>query len=197
MGLRHVVVTSVTRDDLDDGGAGQFADTIRAIRAENPGATVEVLTPDFGGCERHVETVQTARPDVFGHNVETVERLFPVLRRGKARYSTALQVLRTVAASGAGAVVKSGFMVGHGETEREVVQTLRDLAGSGCEAVAIGQYLRPTNKQREVVSFVHPDQFSVYQTTAYQLGFSFVIAGPLVRSSYRSGEVLAPAGAYA
>lgn len=195
MGLRHVVVTSVTREDLDDGGARHFAETIRTVRSVNPGTTVEVLTPDFSGCEKHVETVLTARPDVFGHNIETVERLYPVLRSGAARYRTALYVLRTAAAHRAGTVVKSGFMLGHGETEGEVVQTLRDLAGSGCEAVAIGQYLRPMKNQREVACFVHPDQFKAYETTAYRLGFSFVMAGPLVRSSYRSGEVLGPAPA--
>ncbi len=190
MGLRHVVVTSVTRDDLSDGGAGHFAETIRTVRAENPGTATEVLTPDFGGCEKHVETVLGARPDVFGHNIETVERLYPVLRSGAARYRTALHVLRTAAARRTGAVVKSGFMLGHGETEDEVVQTLRDLAGSGCEAVAIGQYLRPTKSQRDVAHFVHPNQFKAYEETAYRLGFSFVMAGPLVRSSYRSREVL-------
>lgn len=196
MGLRHVVVTSVTRDDLDDGGAGQFAETIRTVRSVNPETTVEVLTPDFGGCEKDVETVLSAGPDVFGHNIETVKRLYPVLRRGAARYRTALHVLRTAAAHRAGAVVKSGFMLGHGETEGEVVQTLRDLAGSGCEAVAIGQYLCPTKNQREVASFVDPDQFKAYEITAYRLGFSFAMAGPLVRSSYRSGEVLGPAPAW-
>ncbi|MCP4644742.1 MAG: lipoyl synthase [bacterium] len=190
MQLRHAVITSVTRDDLPDGGAAQFAATVRAIRDVNADTTVELLTPDFDARRDDIETVIAAEPNVFGHNIETVRRLYPELRACRATYGTALDVLRIAAEHAPPVVVKSALMVGHGETEDEVVQTLRDLLDAGCEVVSIGQYLRPTKDQREVREFVHPDQFKAYEETAYALGFAFVVAGPFVRSSYRSEELM-------
>jgi lipoic acid synthetase len=190
MGLRHAVITSVTRDDLSDGGASHFAATIRAIRERNPDTTIEVLTPDFQGNRDSIMTVLEAGPAVFSHNIETVERLYPVLRSRQCGYDTAVGVLRVAAESALGVIVKSALMVGHGETEDEVRMTLEDLLAAGCEAVSIGQYLRPTRKQKEVVEYVSPGQFRVYEEMAYSMGFSFAVAGPFVRSSYRSGEMM-------
>lgn len=190
LGLRYAVVTSVDRDDLPDGGAAHFARTVEAVRAANPGTTVEVLVPDFLGDEAPVRTVLASVPEVFGHNIETVERLYDALRRRKITFRDALRVLETAAAHHSGSIVKSALMVGHGEEPAEVRATLRDLLAAGCEAVAIGQYLRPTPKQRRVTAFVPPEQFKEYEVLAYQLGFKFAIAGPFVRSSYRSEELL-------
>lgn len=190
LGIKHAVITSVTRDDLPDGGAAHFARTVEAVRAANPGTTVEVLVPDFLGDEAPVRTVLASVPEVFGHNIETVERLYDALRRRKITYRDALRVLVTAAAHHSGSIVKSALMVGHGEEPAEVRATLRDLLAAGCEAVAIGQYLRPTPKQRRVTTFVPPEQFKEYEVLAYQLGFKFAIAGPFVRSSYRSEELL-------
>ena len=190
LGIKHAVITSVTRDDLTDGGAAHFARTVEAVRAANPGTTVEVLVPDFLGDEAPVRTVLASVPEVFGHNIETVERLYDALRRRKITYRDALRVLETAAAHHSGSIVKSALMVGHGEEPAEVRATLRDLLAAGCEAVAIGQYLRPTPKQRRVTAFVPPEQFKEYEVLAYQLGFKFAIAGPFVRSSYRSEELL-------
>ena len=190
LGIKHAVITSVTRDDLPDGGAAHFARTVEAVRAANPGTTVEVLVPDFLGDEAPVRTVLASVPEVFGYNIETVERLYDALRRRKITYRDALRVLETAAAHHSGSIVKSALMVGHGEEPAEVRATLRDLLAAGCEAVAIGQYLRPTPKQRRVTAFVPPEQFKEYEVLAYQLGFKFAIAGPFVRSSYRSEELL-------
>ncbi|HNV21082.1 MAG TPA: lipoyl synthase [Candidatus Hydrogenedentes bacterium] len=190
LGIKHAVITSVTRDDLPDGGAAHFARTVEAVRAANPGTTVEVLVPDFLGDEAPVRTVLASVPEVFGHNIETVERLYDALRRRKITFRDALRVLETAAAHHSGSIVKSALMVGHGEEPAEVRATLRDLLAAGCEAVAIGQYLRPTPKQRRVTAFVPPEQFKEYEVLAYQLGFKFAIAGPFVRSSYRSEELL-------
>ncbi|MBI4557976.1 MAG: lipoyl synthase, partial [Candidatus Hydrogenedentes bacterium] len=190
MGLRHAVITSVTRDDLADGGTGHFAETVRWVRILNPDTTVEVLTPDFNGNCEQICTVAETEPEVFGHNIETVGRLYPVLRGCRYSYHIALQVLKTVSDLGLPSIVKSAIMVGHGETQDEVKQTLEDLLEVGCEAVNIGQYLRPTQRQREVVGYVHPEQFELYEELAYQLGFRFALAGPFVRSSYRSEEIM-------
>lgn len=190
LGIKHAVITSVTRDDLPDGGAAHFARTVEAVRAANPGTTVEVLVPDFLGDEAPVRTVLASVPEVFGHNIETVERLYDALRRRKITFRDALRVLETAAAHHSGSIVKSALMVGHGEEPAEVRATLRDLLAAGCEAVAIGQYLRPTPKQRRVTAFVPPEQFKEYEVLAYELGFKFAIAGPFVRSSYRSEELL-------
>lgn len=194
MGLRHAVITSVTRDDLADGGARHIADTVRAIRRSNPGTTIEVLVPDFLGDTAAVDAVLESRPDVFGHNIETVERLYSTIRGKRCSYRTALGVLRHAAESPLRTLVKSALMVGHGEKHEEVKQTLLDLLNAGCDAVCIGQYLRPTTKQREVVEYISPAQFAEYENLAYALGFGFAVAGPFVRSSYRSEELFTAVG---
>jgi lipoic acid synthetase len=186
--LHHVVVTSVTRDDLPDGGAGQFAATIRALRSRLPDATVEVLVPDFGGSLSALETVAAARPDVFNHNVETVERLSDQVR-AKAEYRRSLAVLAW--AGQRGLTTKSGLMLGLGETCGEVIQTLRDLRRAGCDIVTIGQYLQPTSHQLPVVDHVDPVVFDWYREVGEAMGFRAVASAPLVRSSYHAREVWA------
>ena len=182
MNLRHVVVTSVNRDDLPDGGAVHFAETIRAIRAALPAATIEVLTPDFLGDLEAVTTVLEARPDVFNHNVETVPRLYPRVRP-QARYERSLAVLE-FAARNAGTLVKSGLMVGLGERCEEVEEVLRDLRRCGVSIVTIGQYLQPTRRNLPVAAYVPPERFEAYRETGLRLGFRAVFSGPFVRSSY-------------
>jgi lipoic acid synthetase len=182
MNLRHVVVTSVNRDDLPDGGAGHFAETIRAIRAALPAATIEVLTPDFLGDLDAVTTVLEARPDVFNHNVETVPRLYPRVRP-QARYERSLAVLEFAARNG-GTLVKSGLMVGLGERCAEVEEVLRDLRRCGVSIVTIGQYLQPTRRNLPVAEYVPPERFEAYRETGLRLGFRAVFSGPFVRSSY-------------
>jgi lipoic acid synthetase len=182
MNLRHVVVTSVNRDDLPDGGAGHFAETIRAIRAALPAATIEVLTPDFLGDLDAVTTVLEARPDVFNHNVETVPRLYPRVRP-QARYERSLAVLEFAARNG-GTLVKSGLMVGLGERCEEVEEVLRDLRRCGVSIVTIGQYLQPTRRNLPVAEYVPPERFEAYRETGLRLGFRAVFSGPFVRSSY-------------
>ncbi len=185
LGLRHVVVTSVTRDDLPDGGAGHFAAVIAAIRAAGRGMTVEVLTPDFAGDENALAAVLAATPEIFNHNLETVPRLYPSVRPG-ADYRRSLAVL--AAAARASLLVKSGLMVGLGEHENEVIAVLRDLAAAGVRAVTIGQYLRPSPDHLPVAEYIRPDQFRRYEQAARSLGFSHVAAGPLVRSSYHAAD---------
>ena len=191
LGLAHVVVTSVTRDDLTDGGAGHFAQTVSAIRAQSPGTTIEVLVPDFQGKTQAVEQVIAAQPDVFGHNIETVERLFSQIRDRRARYACSLAVLHQAAerASRGVMTVKSGLMVGLGEQEEEVIRTLHELLEAGCRAVTIGQYLRPTPAHYAVAEFVTPETFQRYEQRAYEMGFAYAKAGPFVRSSYHAGEI--------
>ena len=195
LGLKYVVLTQVARDDLDDEGAAHFARTIEAITATIDGVEVEVLTADFNGRTELVETVMAARPAVFGHNIETVRRLTPEVR-GRARYERSLEVLSIAAAiarrDGEG-VVKSGVMVGFGESQDEIVETLRDLRGAGCELVTIGQYLRPTREQRPVDRYYTPAEFDELASIARGLGFREVAAGPLVRSSYRADRLFAAA----
>jgi len=184
--LRHVVVTSVTRDDLPDGGAGQFARTVMAVRAALPDATVEVLTPDFRGSDDAVRIVVESGPDVFGHNVETVPRLTPRMR-SHARYIRSLDVLAYAARRGGRrVVVKSGLMVGLGERYDEVVDVMRDLLMAGCRVMTVGQYLRPSPGQTAVHEFVAPEMFDRYRDEGLRLGFAGVSAGPFVRSSYRA-----------
>lgn len=186
LGLHHVVLTSVTRDDLPDGGASQFALTIQAIRRRLPGATVEVLVPDFSGSLSALGTVADARPDVFNHNVETVERLSDRVR-ARAEYRRSLAVLAW--ARQRGLTTKSGLMVGLGETCGEVIETLRDLRRAGCDILTIGQYLQPTRRQLEVADHVHPVVFAWYREVGQALGFQTVLADPLVRSSYHAEQV--------
>ncbi len=186
LGLRHVVLTSVARDDLPDGGAGQFAHTIRVVRTRLPHATIEVLIPDFGGSLSALDIVAAAQPDVFNHNLETVERLSPRVR-AKASYRRSLAVLAW--ARQHGLTTKSGLMLGLGETCGEVIAAMRDLRHAGCSILTIGQYLQPTSHQLEVVDHVHPVVFAWYREVGQALGFQVTAAGPLVRSSYHAEEV--------
>lgn len=195
LGLRYVVLTQVARDDLADEGAGHFAATIEAVRRRIDGVEVEVLTADFNGRAELVETVMAAEPAVFGHNIETVRRLTPEVR-GRARYERSLEVLAIAAAiarrDGRG-VVKSGLMVGFGETREDIDETLKDLREAGCELLTIGQYLRPTREQRPVTRYYEPAEFDELASAARELGFAEVAAGPLVRSSYRADRLFAAA----
>jgi lipoic acid synthetase len=179
------VVTSVTRDDLPDGGAGQFATMIAAVREVCPGMTIEVLVPDFGGDREAVATVCAAGPDVFGHNVETVERLFPSVRPG-ADYRRSLDVLRMAKTEFGAAVTKSGLMVGLGESDDEVLATAGDLRGAEVDSLTIGQYLQPTRDHLPVAEHVTPERFDAYARAARAMGFGQVLSGPLVRSSYHA-----------
>ena len=187
MGLRHVVITSVTRDDLPDGGASAFADTLKHLRAQIPQAAAEVLIPDFQGSAYALKTVLDAEPDVLNHNVETVPRLYPSIRP-QAVYGQSLELLKRAADDGR-ATVKSGIMVGLGETASEVEELMRDLKAAGCSVITIGQYLRPSRRQVPVKEFVTPEQFSAYEKTALDMGFERAFCGPFVRSSYRAGEL--------
>ena len=191
-GLRHVVVTSVTRDDLEDGGAAQFAAVVAAVREALPGTTVEVLIPDFQGSHAALETVIRAGPAVLNHNVETVPRLYGSVRPG-ADYRRSLALLARARALGPGLAVKSGLMLGLGERTAEVIQVLRDLRRAGCDLVTLGQYLPPSADQLPVARFVPPDEFAAYAASAEAMGFRGVASGPLVRSSHRAGALWAAA----
>src|SRR3954467_694408 len=190
MGLKHVVVTSVARDDVDDKGAGHYAATIRALKAKLPQATVEVLTPDFLGYEEEaLRVVLAERPEVFNHNIETVRRLHRKMRGAKGDYDKALWLLaRAKDVADYPVLTKSGIIVGLGETNDEVVETLRDLRARGGDVVTIGQYLQPSSKHAEIDRWVHPDEFRWFREQGEALGFGSVFAGPLVRSSYRADE---------
>jgi len=190
MGLTHVVVTSVDRDDLPDKGAGHYAATIRALQHKLPEATVEVLIPDFLGYEEEaLEIVLAERPDVFNHNIETVRRLHARMRGAKASYDTALWLLeRAKEVAGYPVLTKSGIIVGLGETNDEVVGTMRDLRAHGADVVTIGQYLQPSSKHAPIDRWVHPDEFRWFREEGEALGFGSVFSGPLVRSSYRADE---------
>jgi lipoic acid synthetase len=194
MGLRYVVLTSVDRDDLPDGGAAHYAACIRAIKAQNPATAVEALTPDFSGDRSAVATVLGAGLEVFAHNLETVRRLTPAVRDPRAGYDQSLAVLahaRDVSASLPGRILtKSSLMLGLGETEAEVVQAMDDLRASGVSLLTLGQYLRPTVNHLPVIRFVHPDEFSAYRRLGLEKGFLEVVSGPLVRSSYRAERAL-------
>lgn len=185
LGLRHVVVTSVTRDDLADGGSAQFARTIEALRERLPEVVIEVLTPDFRGDMGAVQRVVEARPHIFNHNVETVPRLYASVRRA-ANYARSLEVLQWVKQAGAGLYTKSGLMVGLGEMPEEVVEVMRDLRAVGCDILTIGQYLQPTPAHLPVKEFVSPDVFRSYEDQAREIGFPYVASGPFVRSSYQA-----------
>jgi lipoic acid synthetase len=184
LNLRHIVITSVTRDDLSDGGAAAFAATIRAVKEAMPGASVEVLTPDF---VEHLDIVLDARPDVFNHNLETVKRLQAVIRP-QASYEKSLATLRH-AAERVGSMVKSGLMLGLGETDEEIFQALEDLYAAGVRLLTLGQYLAPTREHYPVDRFVSPEHFDELAAKARLMGFEGVAAGPLVRSSYRADEL--------
>jgi lipoyl synthase len=187
LGLAHIVVTSVDRDDLADGGAQHFADTIRTIRRACPQTTIEVLTPDFLRKDGALEKVVQARPDVFNHNLETVPSLYLTVRPG-ARYFHSLRLLQRVKELDAGMFTKSGIMVGLGETRNEVLQVMDDLRAADVDFLTVGQYLQPTRKHAEVKRFVPPEEFKGLETTAYAKGFLMVSASPLTRSSHHAGE---------
>jgi len=187
LGLSHVVITSVDRDDLDDGGAEHFARTIRAIRARSPGTTIEILTPDFLRKPGALEVVVEARPDVFNHNLETVPSKYLTVRPG-ARYFHSIRLLQRVKELDPTIFTKSGIMVGLGEERNEVLQLMDDLRSADVDFLTIGQYLQPTRKHHRVVSFVTPDEFKSYETIAMAKGFLLVSATPLTRSSHHAGE---------
>jgi lipoic acid synthetase len=190
MGVGYIVITSVDRDDLPDGGADHFGKVIEQCKVDHEDLLVEVLTPDFQGDTKALARIVSARPDVIAHNIETVERLTPLIRDRRATYKQSLQVLRDYKRLGA-RFTKTSIMLGLGETETEVKQCLTDLRGVGVDIVTFGQYLRPTQEARHlpVLEFVHPDQFAAYHAMAQRMGFLYVASGPLVRSSYKAGEL--------
>lgn len=192
MRLRHVVITAVARDDLADGGAGHFHQTITAVRELNPGIVIEVLTPDFNDQDDALDRVLAARPDIFNHNLETIRRLTPDVRH-RATYDRSLRVLAKAKQRGEPALhTKSGLMVGLGETEAEVLVALADLRAVGCDLLTLGQYLQPTAQHLPVGEFITPEQFVRYARAALDLGFVHVASGPLVRSSYHADEFQPP-----
>jgi lipoyl synthase len=187
MKLKHVVITAVARDDLVDGGANHFAETIRAIRGIDAEIVIEVLTPDFNGKEHSLRLVLEPRPDIFNHNLETVERLTPFVR-SRAKYRLSLEVLRRAKCLDQGAVTKSGLMLGLGETETELFQAMDDLRESYVQVLTLGQYLRPSPNHLPVVEYIRPAAFKFYKEVAEQKGFEYVASGPLVRSSYHAAD---------
>jgi lipoic acid synthetase len=184
LGLRYVVITSVTRDDLPDGGASHFARTIRAVREGSPGTKVEALVPDFGGDVEALEIVLGAGPDVLNHNLETTESLYPKIRRPRENYGRSLGVL--AAAKKRGARTKSGLMIGLGEAEGDILRTFADLRRAGCDLLTLGQYLRPSAANPPVEKYYAPGEFEALRTKALELGFDEVASGPLVRSSFEA-----------
>lgn len=183
MRLKHCVLTSVTRDDLPDGGAALWAETIRKVKELNPQTTIEALIPDFNGYEEALQIVIDSSPEILSHNLETVERLTPVIRN-RAQYRRSLAVLQYI--SQAGVTAKSGIMLGLGETEEEVLEAMNDLLDAGCSIFTLGQYLRPTLQNIAVAEYIHPDVFEKYRKAGLAKGFRFVESGPLVRSSYHA-----------
>ncbi len=194
MDLRYVVLTSVDRDDLSDGGAGHYAACVRAVKARNQGILVEVLTPDFAGQLQAVDTVLASSPDVYAQNLETVNRLTPVVRDPRAGYRQTLDVLSHAKLRAPATITKSSLMLGLGETDTELEQVFDDLKDARVDVVTMGQYLRPTLNHLAVERYVTPDEFSAYRESALRRGFLEVVAGPFVRSSYRAEQVLAGKG---
>jgi len=191
MGLRYVVLTSVDRDDLPDQGAGHFATTVRRLKSHERGLLVEVLIPDFRGDRECLAGVAASGADVLAHNVETVRRLTPAVRDPRAGYDQSLGVLAILRALRSEALIKSSIMLGHGETEAELLETFRDLRAAGVQLLTLGQYLRPSERHRPVVEFVPPERFEELGRAAREHGFLHVASGPFVRSSYRAGELFA------
>ncbi|MBI4401836.1 MAG: lipoyl synthase [Nitrospirae bacterium] len=189
LGLRHAVITSVNRDELDDGGASMFVETIRQIRRLSPTCAVEVLIPDFEGNEAALASVVAEKPDILNHNIETVRRLFPSIRP-QGKYDRSITLLDR--AKRMGARTKSGLIVGMGETVEEVREVLHDLRGVGCEILTLGQYLQPTKQHLPVTRFYHPDEFAAFKAEGLALGFHHVESGPLVRSSYHAEQQVSP-----
>jgi lipoic acid synthetase len=193
MRLRHIVITAVARDDLKDGGAEHFRQTIEAVRKLNPGIVIEVLVPDFSDSDSSVENVLSANPNIFNHNLETVRRLTPSVRH-RATYDRSLSVLKKVKEKRGNSIyTKSGMMLGLGEREEEVMAALEDLRRAGCDILTLGQYLQPTLKHLPVVDFVSPEQFAAFGNVAREMGFVHVASGPMVRSSYHADEFNASA----
>jgi len=188
LGLRYVVITSVTRDDIPDGGALHFAKTIRSIRDQMPDTRIEVLIPDFQGAEWALKVVMEARPDVINHNIETVPRLYPEVRP-QADYRRSLQLLTRCSEMDRRIVTKSGLMLGLGENPEEVLRVLRELLESGCQLLTIGQYLSPSSAHHRVIRFVPPEEFTQWEEVASRAGFMGIASGPFVRSSYKAAEM--------
>jgi len=187
LNLNHVVITAVARDDVSDGGAGHFAETIRAIRERNPDMIIEILVPDFNGRDEALETVLEARPHIFNHNLETVERLTPLVR-SRAKYQRSLEVLQRAKEILPEVATKSGLMLGLGETEAEVLQAMDDLRAHRVSVLTLGQYLRPSHSHLPVVEYIHPQRFEDHRCQALEKGFVHVASGPLVRSSYHAAD---------
>ncbi len=187
MELRHVVITAVARDDLPDGGAAHFQKVIERVREVNPGIVIEVLTPDFKDDDSAINTVISARPEIFNHNMETVRRLTPKVR-SVAKYDRSLSVLGKVKERVPEIFTKSGVMLGLGETEEELYAVMKDLRKVGCDLLTLGQYLQPTQKHLPVKEFIHPDKFAEHKEKAEAMGFTYVASGPLVRSSYHADD---------
>lgn len=188
LGLKYAVITSVTRDDLPDGGAGQFARTIQALRERDTEIKVEILTPDFNGDSEALKTVLDSQPDVFNHNIETVPRLYPVVRQG-SDYMRSLNILKLAKKLYPDIKTKSGFMLGLGEKEHEVLSVMRDLLDTGCDLLTIGQYLQPRRKNLPVYEYVMPEIFEKYRDKGLKMGFKAVASSPLTRSSMKAGEM--------
>jgi lipoic acid synthetase len=188
LGLKYVVITSVDRDDLPDHGSGHFAETISNLKIHDPDLMIEVLTPDFLGRREWIEKIANAAPDVYAHNIETVERLTPKVRDPRATYQQSLSVLKVLKEINRNVYTKTSIMLGLGEADEEVLQTLRDLRKVDCDVVTFGQYLQPTPRHLKVHTYVSPEQFQNWKKIAEDMGFLYVASGPLVRSSYRAGE---------
>jgi len=189
MGMKHIVITAVTRDDLADGGSGHFVKVIDAIREHNEGVTVEVLIPDFEGHEEDLLKVIHGKPEIINHNVETVPRLYSEVRP-MAIYSRSLELLKRVKKHDKQIITKSGIMLGLGEKYEEVISAFQDLRDVGCDVLTIGQYLAPSKKHHEVIEYIHPDLFDEYKEKALELGFKYVASAPFVRSSYNAFEAM-------
>jgi lipoic acid synthetase len=188
LGLEYVVITSVTRDDLDDGGASHFARTIETVRLVCPGTKVEVLIPDFQGLDAAIETVINAKPSVINHNIETVPRLYSQVRP-LAGYRRSLDLLSSIKKIDPGMVTKSGLMLGLGEKREEVIEVMKELRKAGCNLITLGQYLAPSSQHHPVINYVTPKEFSGYIQPALEMGFSGIASAPLVRSSYKAAEL--------
>jgi lipoic acid synthetase len=186
--LKHVVITSVTRDDLEDGGASHFAETVRALKRNNPQITVEILIPDFQGSRAALQAVVDSDPDIINHNLETVPRLYPEVRR-QAVYSRSIDLLKRVKEINPGKISKSGLMLGLGEEKEEVLQVMADLCAVSCDLLTLGQYLRPSGKHHPVVRYVPPEEFEELRQEGEKMGFQAVFSAPLVRSSFHAAEV--------
>ncbi|HZK27759.1 MAG TPA: lipoyl synthase [Thermoclostridium sp.] len=189
LSLKHTVITSVTRDDLPDGGAEHFVRVIQSIRSKTPSVTIEVLIPDFQGNEDALKKVVDAHPDIINHNIETVPTLYKEVRP-QADYQRSLNVLKNAKSMDKSIYTKSGIMLGLGEKEEQVLSVLRDLRGMDCDFLTIGQYLAPSAKHHPIVEYIHPDKFKDYEKEAYKMGFLYVASGPLVRSSYMADQAL-------